>query len=87
MPVLDHEVHESVRHTDNKRYGCHNRKGYAATYIAHPWAATGGDEREYVMSRECRYDRSLLDPWCTDCNHRGSGEAYDKKIRELASVK
>ena len=81
MPVLDHEVHESVKHGDGKRYGCHNRKGYADTYTAHPWAATGGEECWATMSRECRYDRSLKDPWCADCNHRGSGETYDARVR------
>lgn len=85
MPVEDHEIHESVRHTDDKRYGCHNRPAYADGYIASPWAKS-----VYVpnkMSRECRYDRSLSDAWCVDCKHRGSGEEYDRRIREAASVK
>jgi hypothetical protein len=85
MPVIDHEVHASVRHTDEKRYGCHNRPVYADGYIASPWAKAV--YVPHVMSRECRYDRSLQDPWCADCKHRGSGEEYDRRIRELASVK
>jgi hypothetical protein len=87
MPVVDHEIHSMTQFNDTKRYGCHNRGAYAGAYMAHPWAATGGKWTEYRMSRECRYDRSLKDPWCADCKHRGSGEAYDAKVRELASVK
>ncbi len=86
MPVLDHEVHESVKHDDSKRYGCHNRKPFAYSYVASDW----GNKKQivnFVMSRECRFDMSLKDPWCEGCKHRGSGEAYDQKIREQASIK
>lgn len=97
MPVLDHEVHESVRHTDDKRYGCHNRGEFKEEYRSPRRYQTSDGYKavfmydaepvEFRMSRECRYDRSLQDPWCAECNHRGSGEAYDARIRELASVK
>ena len=82
MPVEDHAVHKMTQFDDTKRYGCHNRGAYAGAYIAN-----GKDVVQHRMSRECRYDRSLKDPWCNDCKHRGSGEAYDAQVRELASVK
>lgn len=85
MPVEDHAVHEMTRFDDTKRYGCHNRGAYAGAYMAHPWAATGGKWAEYRMSRECRFDMSLRDPWCEGCKHRGSGEAYDAKVRAAAA--
>ena len=97
MPVEDHAVHEMTRFDDSKRYGCHNRKDFADKYRAPRRFQTSdgyqavfqceAEPVDFVMSRTCRYDRSLKDPWCGDCKHRGSGEAYDAKIRELASVK
>ena len=76
MPVLDHEVHESVKIDSNARYGCFNRKPYADSYIAN-----GRDIVPYRMSRECRFDMSLTDVMCEGCKHRGSGEAYNEMIR------
>lgn len=35
----------------------------------------------HTMSKVCRYDHSLTDIRCTDCAHRGSGEAYDAMVR------
>ena len=84
MPVLDHEVHESVKHDDSKRYGCHNRKPFAYSYVASDW----GNKKQivnFVMSRECRFDMSLRDPWCEGGEHRGSGEAYAERIRKHGS--
>jgi len=80
MPVENHDVHESVKIDSSFRYGCHNRKPYAYSYVASPW----GNNRmivNHVMSRECRFDMSLRDPACDGCQHRGSGEAYDAKVR------
>ena len=97
MPVEDHAVHEKTRFDNTKRYGCHNGERDFVGYSApNRFAGTTGHEPIYwlgrvkiphVMSRECRYDRSLKDPWCEGCKHRGSGEAYDAKVREAASVK
>ena len=97
MAVIDHPVHKMTQFDDTHRYGCHNRKDLMEAYYA-PNRAAGTDgykptwwlERiriPFTMSRECRYDRSLKDAWCDGCKHRGSGEAYDAKVRELASVK
>lgn len=97
MPVLNHEVHKMTQFDDTKRYGCHNRDEFMSAYSApNRRAGTNGYEPTFymervriphVMSRECRFDRSLQDPWCEGCRHRGSGEAYDKMIREKASIK
>jgi len=79
MPVLDHEVHHSVKHGEDKRYGCHNRAAYADGYTASTWGTPS--QVKNAMSRECRFDMSLKDPWCEGCKHRGSGEAYNERIR------
>jgi len=96
-PVEDHEVHEMTRFDSTKRYGCHNRKGFADGYYApnrkagsngyEPVFTTMAVKIPFTMSRECRFDMSLKDPWCEGCCHRGSGEAYDAKVRAAASVK
>lgn len=65
MPGLDHEIHPSVRHGPDFRYGCN---GLPA-------------ELNHRMSDRCRYDLSLKDAGCTDCPHRGKGEAYDAMVR------
>ena len=87
-PVLNHEVHESVRIDSTARYGCYNRKPYGNGYFA-PERIHRPDGSfylvqtfiKYQMSRECRFDMSLKDPMCEGCKHRGSGEAYDAAIR------
>lgn len=88
MPVLDHEVHESVRTTTAAfRYGC-NGMAFHEGYYA-PARRTFPDGRFEVtctyiphrMSTICRYDQSLLDTGCTDCPMRGQGEEYDQMIR------
>lgn len=88
MPVLDHEVHESVKIDSAARYGCHNRKPYGNGYFA-PERLYRPDGSFYViqsfikyeMSRECRFDMSIKDPMCEGCKHRGSGEQYNEMIR------
>lgn len=81
MPVLDHEVHESVRESQDAKYGCHNRAPFQAGYFA-----PNGITTAYVshrMSTECRYDMSLADRKCDGCKHIGSGEAYDQMVRGI----
>lgn len=91
MPVEDHEVHEKVRITEDKPYGCHNRDQFADAYYA-PNRFFGSDGYKpmikleavripFTMSRECRYDMSLKDQRCDGCKHRGSGEQYAAKVR------
>jgi len=97
MPVEDHAVHKKTKFDDTHRYGCHNKDRDFTGYQA-PNRAAGSNgyspvwfnERvriPHVMSRECRFDRSLQDPWCEGCKHRGSGEAYDARIRAAAGIK
>jgi len=91
-PVEDHAVHEKVCIEATTPYGCNNKDRDFVGYSApHRFTGTTGHEPIYwlgrvriphVMSRECRFDMSLTDPRCTNCKHRGSGEAYDQKIRE-----
>ena len=74
MAVIDHEVHEVTRITENKPYGCHNRDRDMTGYSApNRFTGTTGHEPIYwlgrvkiphVMSRECRFDMSLKDPRC-----------------------
>lgn len=89
MPVIEHEVHPSVRIGPDHRYGCWNRQPFADWYYApdriyRPDGSFG--ERQvfvpHTLSTECRYDMSLTDWKCTDCAHRGLGETYDRMIRE-----
>ena len=97
MAVIDHPVHEKTRFDDTNRYGCHNKERLMMGYSApdrragtNGYMPTFWMERvkiPHVMSRECRFDMSLKDPWCEGCKHRGSGEAYDARVRAAASVK
>lgn len=97
MPVIEHKVHKKVKRDADYKYGCNNKdrdfNGYSAPdrragtngYMPTFWM-----ERvkiPHVMSRECRYDMSLKDKQCEGCKHRGSGEAYDAKVRKLAGLK
>lgn len=92
MAVLDHPVHDKVRELAGTKYGCFNRKPYAEGYRA-PDRIYRPDGTFYVtqsfipmaMSRECRYDMSLTDVKCEECKHRGSGEAYNEKVRKQGS--
>ena len=88
MPVIDHDVHPSTMKGPDFRYGCWNREPFADGYCA-PNLEHVGDAFvlyalwiPHAMSRDCRYDLSVSDPNCTDCKHRGSGEAYAKSVRE-----
>lgn len=91
MPVEEHEVHSKVKEKAGTKYGCFNRKPYMEAYYA-PNRKMGSSGYEpiffferirvpHTMSRECRYDMSLKDVKCEGCEHRGSGEAYDAKVR------
>lgn len=78
MPVEDHPIHESVKQNKDAVYGCYNRPNFLASFfssLSKCWIP-------FRMSNECRYDRSLKDSKCGGCRRRGSGEAYDKKVRD-----
>ena len=91
MPVENHEVHEKVKITASKPYGCNNRdRDFTGYHAPNRFAGTTGNEPiwwlgrvkiPHVMSKECRFDMSLSDPRCENCKHQGSGERYNEKIR------
>jgi len=83
MPVVDHEVHESVKRDVSHRYGCHSDRS-SATCKDHY-----AQDRKYfedgrwwyvlvgvphVMSRLCRYDQRPNDSRCTGCEHESDTE-------------
>ncbi len=74
MPVAERPVHQHGVRDAEHRYGCHNRKPFRDTVTVKGWR--GPVSWPFVMSRECRYDRSLDDNACAGCKHAGSGEAY-----------
>lgn len=76
-PVEDHPVHEKVRVSAGRQYGC-NGKPRPDTERA---VTDGGASWPYVFSTECRYDLSLTDTACEGCQWRGSGEEYDRRTR------
>ena len=81
MPVIDHDVDPSTQKGADFRYGCWNHQR-AEGYWASTWSWHGKAFIAHRMSLECRYDMSITDPNCTDCKHRGSGEAYAQSVRE-----
>lgn len=92
MPGLDHPVHEKVREKAGAKYGCHNRRQFSKGYWAPQRRFYPDGSFEVVsvriphaMSKECRYDKSLADSKCKDCQHAGTGEAYAKLISENGS--
>ena len=89
MPVLDSNPHEITKRTEASPYGCKDKtfryffplqqRKYSEDGMSYSMVNTLVKHR---MSTECRYSASLTDPRCATCRHRGSGERYDKKIRE-----
>lgn len=89
MPVLDNAPHEITKRTEAEPYGCKDKVFYSHYPVKVREYSDDGLSYELVntliehrMSKECRYSASLTDPRCATCRHRGSGERYDKKIRE-----
>lgn len=88
MPVADTDSHPLTIRAASSPYGCSNGDRGAVRYYWTPVRIFLPDGSftmsskpiEDVMSRECRYDKSLADPRCTDCKHRGSGEAHLVKL-------
>ena len=91
MPVEEHEVHESVRHSADKLYGCNSNKRLQNGY----WL----QEREYrqngtyimmhkfiphKMSVDCRnYYLWYSDPGCRGCNLPKDRE-YAQRMQSLS---
>ena len=94
MPVLEHSVHERTSFGDEMRYGCNNAKPFKDGYFAKAGHSNSVHEGnnvystrqrwvwvEHRMSRDCRYDLSLNDPACRDCQQRGKGVEYNELLR------
>jgi hypothetical protein len=91
VPVAETQPHSLTQRSATAPYSCANGDRSALGYWAPArWFFPDGSfemGRKFIlhtMSRECRYDRSLTDPRCATCKHRGSGEEYSIKIRTEA---
>lgn len=93
MPVDEQYdvAHEKNKIDDASKYGCFNRTRFEDYYftLTRVYNDDGTfymkqEPIEYRMSRECRYDMSTQDVRCTDCVHRGTGEAYADSVRAAA---
>ena len=96
MPVLDHEVHPSTQIGKDYRHGCWNlSRNFTGYWAQDGWEFLDRDadgmprisQPKWVwihhnMSTECRNDFSLTDPFCKGCEWVGTGEAYDKMVKE-----
>ena len=87
MPVADTEAHSLTVRAATAPYSCSNRDRSATHYYAPyriifegGWFRLGSKKIENTLSKECRYDRSLVDPRCAECRDKGSGEDYAAKI-------
>lgn len=87
MPVADTEAHSLTVRASDAPYSCSNRDRSATQYhapyrifLANGAFSMGSKPIENTLSKECRYDRSLVDPRCAECRDKGSGEAYAAKI-------
>ena len=76
---------------DATRYGCFNRPAFTDYYytLSRVYFDNGMFETQMVeienkMSRECRYDMSLCDVRCVNCDQQGNGERYANSIRAAA---
>ena len=92
MPVLTHDTHPSTVIGPDHRYGCWNMPEAKDCY---PFVDQVVQSRGVVQlvvvgvpnrsSRDCRYDLSLSDPNCSDCQDRGQGEDYVRSVREFGA--
>ena len=86
MPVIDHESSEQVKRAGDAPYGCKDcifADGYfllEREYQADGTYVMRNKFIKHTMSKECRYDRSLSDPRCAQCGHKGKGEAYAAEV-------
>ena len=89
MPVLDHEVHDKVRISADKPYGCHSRTKFGKFYYAFDRVYSG---HEFViikkpipheMSTACRsFYLWDTDPRCIGCTSERD-EEYANKMKGL----
>lgn len=81
MPVVDHPVHEKTKIDSDFRYGCHDRKPFAAGYCAKDRIYHGDGTFyevlvyiKHAMTTDCRFDMYANDPACAGCQHGGAYE-------------
>lgn len=75
MPVIDHEIHESVKINADDPYGCSNREGFAEGYYApnryYREDGTYREEQVFVPHRTSTSCRNFylwgVDPRCAVC--------------------
>ena len=91
MPVEEHEVHESVRHSADKLYGCNSHKRTTEPY----WLLERSYRQnetyimmhrpvEQAMSTSCRnYYLWHSDPGCRGCNVPKDRE-YAQRMQSLS---
>ena len=85
-PVEDHDVHEKVKISLDKPYGCHSRKGFATHYSApnRKYREDGSfsltrKKIKHVMSKQCRsFYLWDTDPRCSGCTADKDVEYRDR---------
>lgn len=78
MPVIDHEISQLVIEKSGAVYGCWGRPESFAKTVRSLFSFPR--EYPFVMSNECRYDKSETDRKCNGCHLRGSGERYAQSV-------
>lgn len=89
-PVEDHEVHESVKHSSDKPYGCNNikpmSKGYwlqARQYRSDGSYVIRDTFIKHRMSDQCRnYYLWYSDPGCSSCK-RPKDREYANRMKGI----
>lgn len=90
MPVEEHEVHESVKHSADKPYGCNNGKprkeGYwlqTREYRSNGSYIMMNKFIEHRMSSDCRnYYLWYSDPGCANCK-RPKDRKYANRMKGI----
>jgi len=90
MPIEDCDPHELTIRSSLMPYGCKDRvfkEGYWT--LQRRFFEDGSFDLapkfiKHAMSTECRYDRSLVDSRCNECQHRGLGELNSNLVRSRA---
>lgn len=87
MPVIESEPSAITIRDRSAPYGCKDRvisEGYFAPqryYLENGSFVVGVKFIKHTMSTECNHDKSLTDPRCSECKHKGSGEKNAELIR------
>lgn len=89
MPVLEHEIHSSVRQNAVALYGCYNRGDFADGYWGqNGWTKDGRRKViwiEHFTDSDCKVDTSDNDAKCKGCSRQGDGAFNSARIEKLGS--